>query len=149
MMQTRSHGAQRPPGQRGFSLIELMIVVVIVGVLASIVYPSYQEHVRKTRRADAQAALMELTQFMERRYTTNGRYGAAGCAGVALPFTRSPKDGGTVFYNIGIVCNADTFTLTAVPTGPMANDACGNLAMTHTGARGRSGGAPMELCWRR
>ena len=58
----------------GFSLIELMVVVVIVGVLASIAYPSYRDQVRKTRRADAKSALLDAAAKMERYYTQFGRY---------------------------------------------------------------------------
>ncbi|THF64434.1 type IV pilin protein [Pseudothauera rhizosphaerae] len=130
--------------QRGFTLIELMIVVAVIGLLASIAYPSYQDHVRKARRADAQAALMELAQFMERWYTTNGTY-QDGANMPTLPFTRSPKDGGAAFYNIAVAGNATTFTLTAAPTGPMSGDTCGNLTLAHTGAKGASG----DSCWRR
>lgn len=138
--------------QRGFSLIELMIVVAVIGVLAAIAYPNYQEYMAKTRRADAQSALSELAQFMERRYTTNGRYGAADCSDVVLPFTQAPRDGGAAFYNIGIVCDATTFKLTAVPTGVMTGDRCGNLTLTQTGARDiedEDDDTTIEQCWRR
>lgn len=134
--------------QRGFTLIEVMIVVAIVGMLASIAYPAYQEHIRNSRRADVQSALMELAQFMERRYTTTGTYGPAGC-GVALPFNQAPRDGPEAFYNINLACDATTFTLTATPVGAMAGDGCGNFTLTNTGARNRSGGLPMDRCWRR
>src|SRR5690606_38472416 len=81
----------------GFTLIEVMIVVAIIGILAAIAYPSYQDHVRKSRRADAQTALLELAQFMERHYTTNGRYLTSANAAPALPFSEAPKDGTTKF----------------------------------------------------
>lgn len=127
---------------RGITLLELMIVVVIVGILATIAYPSYQEQVRQARRADAQTALLELAQFMERFYTTNGTY-----VGATLPFTQSPKDGGTAHYNLGFSAGptATTFTLQAAPLGV---DACGNLTLTNTGLRGRTGSAPLDRCWR-
>ena len=138
---------------RGFTLIELMIVVVIVGILASVAYPSYREHVAKTRRADAQAALMELAQFMERRYTTLGSYSPAGdCSDVVLPFLQTPRDGGSALYALGVVCTGTTFTLTASPAagGPMAGDGCGNLGLTNTNLRTRSGTSVAEdQCWRR
>lgn len=135
--------------QRGFTLIEVMIVVAIVGILTAIAYPSYTEHIRKSRRADAQSALMELAQFMERRFTTTGSYSAAACADVVLPFTQAPRDGPDAFYNINVVCDATTFTLTAVPAGAMAGDGCGNFTLTNTGARDRTGALPMDRCWRR
>ena len=91
---------RRLSGMRGFTLIELMIAVAVVGILAAIAYPSYQEHVRKARRADAQTALLELAQFMERHYTANGRYLTTAGAAPVLPFDAAPKDGATKYYNI-------------------------------------------------
>ena len=75
---------------RGFTLIEVMIVVVIISILAAIAYPAYQSQLQQSRRIDAQTALLELAQYMERYYTTNGSY-----TGATLPFTASPKDDAT------------------------------------------------------
>ena len=60
--------------QRGFSLIELMIAVAVVGLIASIAYPSYLDYVRKANRAEAQGSILELAQWMEREFTVNGTY---------------------------------------------------------------------------
>ena len=75
---------------QGFTLVELMIVVAIVAILAAIAYPSYKEYVRKSRRADAKAVLVEAAQFMERVYTEDFSYASA-----ELPpsLKKSPKDG--------------------------------------------------------
>lgn len=59
---------------RGFSLIEIMIVAVIVAILAAVAYPSYQESVRKAKRAEGRAALMQLMQQQERYYSQHSRY---------------------------------------------------------------------------
>lgn len=141
---------------RGFTLIELMIVVAIIGVLAAIAYPSYQDSIAKSRRADAQASLLELAQFMERHYTTNSRYTTgANDTRPALPFTESPKDGGNKFYDLSFndaglnaAQRRTQYTLRAVPKGAMAGDACGTLTLTHTGAKGRSGALALDQCWR-
>ncbi len=143
-----------PPKQTGFTLIELMIVVAIVGILAAIAYPSYQEHIRRANRADAQASLMELAQFMERNYTRLGRYttDAAGTA-PALPFTTAPKDGVRLVYDLSLsAVTATDYTLQATPRagGPMAGDRCGNLTLNSAGLKGQSGaGATTADCWRR
>ena len=59
---------------KGFTLVELMIAVAIVGILASIAYPSYQDSVRKSRRADAKGALLGFANAMERHFTENNSY---------------------------------------------------------------------------
>ncbi|WP_408099855.1 type IV pilin protein [Stutzerimonas sp. VN223-3] len=138
---------------RGFTLIELMIVVAIIGIIAAIAYPSYQEYVRAAKRADAETALMELAHFMERNYTGSGRYdkNSAGTA-VALPFSQAPKDGGTKAYDIGFAegsPSATAYVLQAAPTGSMANDKCGTLTLSNTGAKGQKDGMTSAQCWKR
>ena len=138
--------------QGGFTLIEVMIVVAIIGLLAAIGYPSYQAHVAKAKRADAQASLMELAQFMERYYTANGRYTQANGSAPDLPFTEAPKDPGAKNYTLAFVANsptASTYTLTATPKNSMANDACGTLTLSNTGAKGQAASATAAECWRR
>ncbi len=125
---------------KGFSLIELMIVLAVVAILAAISYPSYQESIRKSRRADAQAALQGFAQAMERFYTTNGTYiGAAangGTTGVPEIFsTKSPIDGADIFYNLKIhSASANTYVVAAEPVNVQAGD--GIQLLKSTGARG-------------
>jgi type IV pilus assembly protein PilE len=149
LLTDQTHGRIRPSG---FRLIELMIAVAIVGVLAAIAYPSYQDHVRKARRADARASLAELAQFMERWYTSNGRYRTAGGQAPALPYTEAPKDGSTKYYDLRL--DADSlsdvaFTLEAEPKAAMAGDGCGTLRLSSTGVLSRSGALPEAQCWSR
>jgi len=123
---------------KGMTLIELMIVVVIIAVLIAIAYPSYQQHITKARRADAQGVIMEAAQFMERHHTANYRYhqDLAGAA-VTLPnnLLESPKDPGSKYYDIAIqAVTASTYTLIASPKGPQAGD--GILIITHQGLKG-------------
>ena len=135
----------------GFTLIELMIVVAIVAILAAIAYPSYQEQVRKSRRADAKAVLLEAAQWLERHYTVNNTYVVDFAADFPAALKKSPKDGGTAYYNITLGNLAqNTFTLTATPqaTGGQDKDKCGGLTLTHTGAKGVLGtGATVAQCW--
>jgi type IV pilus assembly protein PilE len=136
-----SEAKSSPPGQRtvgGFSLMELMIVVAIVGILGSIAYPSYLNQVTKSRRTDAQAVLMEAAQFMERFYTENNRYDQdTGGTAVALPaqLQESPRDSGTKSYDITVQASTtSTYTLRATPKNGQAGD--GFIQLTNTFLKG-------------
>lgn len=127
----------------GFTLIELMIVVAIIGILAAIAYPSYQEQIRSSRRADGQGALLTAAQAMERYFTENGTYVGA-TAGVTFP-AQAPFDGTTKYYTLSLTAqDATSFTLQAAPTGAQVGDRCGNMTVTNTGARS----AAEADCWR-
>lgn len=127
---------------KGFTLMELMIAVAIIGILVAVALPSYQDHVRRSNRVVAKAILHENSQFMEQFYTANNQYTAA-----VLPITQSPRTG-VVQYAISLqaVANA-AFTLQAVPQGSMAGDICGTLTLTNTGVQGAGG--DVVSCWNR
>jgi type IV pilus assembly protein PilE len=138
----------QPRTLKGFTLTEIMIVVAIIGILAAIAYPSYQDSVRKSRRADARAVLLEAAQFMERRYTESLQ---TGYAGVALPteLQAAPKDGNPKYYNVTLTNLAqNTFTLNAAPTGAQSSDGCGTLTLTNAGVKGQATGKTVDQCWR-
>ena len=128
---------------RGITLIELLIVVVIVGILAAVAYPSYQNQVRKTKRADGKAKLMETAQALERCYTRFGSYNDGNC-GVALPVL---SDEG--HYKLTGAVNATSFTLNAAPQGDQTRDStCGTLRLTSTGLQGSQGeDTDVNNCW--
>ena len=136
----------------GFTLIELMIVVAIIGIIAAIAYPSYQEYVRSAKRTDAETVLMELAHFMERYYTANGRYVESNGDEPDLPFSQAPKDSAAKAYDISLVADstsATAYVLQAVPTGSMSGDKCGTLTLSNTGAKGQDAGASLAQCWKR
>ncbi|OYY93090.1 MAG: hypothetical protein B7Y41_13335 [Hydrogenophilales bacterium 28-61-23] len=141
--------------QKGVTLIELMIAVMILGILAAIAYPSYMDHVAKANRAEMTGILLENAQFLERNYTTANRYDTVnsdGSGGAPAIVGQSPKTG-VAKYNIAPnygAAPAQTFTLTATRAGTMANDDCGNFTLTQAGVQGLvSNDASMTVaeCW--
>ena len=142
--------------QSGITLIELMIVVVIVGILAAIAYPSYQGNVRDSRRAECAGALSSLANAMERFYSVNGSYLGAATAGAntgapAVYTATCPADGGNATYNLTIAAaTPSTYQVRATPVGDQANDECGSLSLTGTGVKGVIGadaGVTWQDCW--
>ena len=125
--------------QSGFTLMEVMVTVVIVGILAGLAYPAYVDHMRAARRADGQAALMHLSALMESYFTENNSYTGATTTNVGLTGTSSPQG----FYTLSItIATATAFTVTAAPAGAQVGDTCGNLTLTNTNVRG-----PNANCW--
>jgi type IV pilus assembly protein PilE len=132
---------------RGLSLIELTVVMAIAGILSAVAYPSYQEQVRKSRRTDAQAVLMQAAEFLEKSYTENMRYDqtTAGVA-IALPasLTAAPRDGATKYYTISLQSVATrSYVLQAVPQGAQGSDRCGTMSLDQVGVKT----AAVSGCW--
>ena len=118
---------------RGFTLIELMIVVAVVGILAAVAYPSYLDQVQKTRRADGKAALLQAVQQAERFFTQNTTY-------VGAPVAAASAEG---HYTLTYAPTATSFLITATPGGVQGSDPCGALTITQANVKG--GGA--ADCW--
>lgn len=140
----------------GFTLIELMIAVAVVGILAAIAYPSYVDSVRKSRRGQAKADLLELTQLAERHRTVNNSYegfgNPSGTNVLAGELGKSPREGRT-YYEITYTNVTDsTYTLTAVPVsgaGQEKDARCLSLGINQAGVKTIGSGATGTVgeCW--
>jgi len=137
---------------RGFTLIELMIAVAVIAILAAVAYPSYQDSVQKTRRADGKAALEQAAALQERWFTENNTYatavanvGGATSSDGHYTITLANTKGGVSCVSGGY---ASCFLLTADATGVQNSDAkCATFTLDETGARGFTGTGSATDCW--
>ena len=129
---------------RGFTLIELMIAIAIVGILVAVAVPAYQDSVRKARRGQAKADLMDISQQAERFRTVNGTY-----VGFDIPagLQVSPRQG-TAYYTIAIAGRTvNGYTLSATPQGPQTQDSlCGTLGLNAAGGK-TAATSDISRCW--
>lgn len=136
---------------RGFTLIELMITVAILGILAAIVWPSYQEYVLRGNRTEGKSLLMDAAARQERYFAQNNTYvtSATTIGNLRLPNNnQSPNN----FYVLTVAAGGNgegPYKLTASPQGSQTRDTkCNVLTLTATGAKGASGSAGATDCWK-
>jgi type IV pilus assembly protein PilE len=142
--------------QRGFTLIELMIVVAIVAILTAIAYPSYRKYVMRSNRAEAKSILLEDAQYMEKNFAEANVFNQTSTgttiSSSSLPYQQAPKTG-SVNYNITLsAITATSYTIQAAPTGAQSGDECGTLTINNLGQNNISGGSASATaadCWRR
>lgn len=146
--------AQSSVRQRGITLIELVIVIAIVAILASIAIPSYQDYVLRTNRMEAINTALEIAACQERIYIKENGYAVDRC-GLTAGCLNSPNDEYTVCVALGRLGGGvpadQSFTITATPQGRQVNDTCGNMTLTDIGGRGASSAgadAQIDNCWR-
>jgi type IV pilus assembly protein PilE len=126
----------------GFTLIEVMIVVVVIAILSAVALPAYQGSVRKARRVDARGALTTVAQLLERYNTQNNSYvGATLGTGAGALYPAASENG---YYTLSLSnLAANSFTVTATPAGSQTQDSCGTYSLTEAAIR-----APTTAgCW--
>ncbi len=129
---------------KGFSLIELMIVVAIIGILSALAYPSYRDYVMQSNRTAAQACMLEISQFMERDYSTNFSY-----VGLAIPAMQCVTDTADQYAYSLTGQAARTYQVVATPTA-IQQDGCGVLLLNQAGQKGAKNSYTPENvagCW--
>ena len=134
---------------KGFTLIELMIVVAVIGILSAIALPSYNEYIRRGHRAEARAGLLQAQQWLERASTATGVYPTDLPA--ALTWASDTSKRYQIGFKTGNTNAAFTLIATRKSPGPQAADKCGDFTLTNTSAQGADNltGITAEECWRK
>ena len=148
--------------QQGFTLIELMIAVVVVGILSAIAIPNYRSYVQKAERGAAKAVMVDLAQTEERYFTNNGAYLAIAALPTAAPAgwqNYSGSSTNSARYSIVVTAGSvngnsttsppitDGYLITARPIPADRDPICGILRLDSTGAKAASGTGGVAQCW--
>ena len=144
----RRRGVARPA--RGFTLVELMFAVAVVGILVALAYAPFMQQIAKSRRGDARSALLVCAQALERYNTLRGSYAAASDGEVAAACLGATRNRHYVLAddNVPTTAGSATFVIRAAPAGAQSRDACGTFTYAHDGSKGVSGASlPSASCW--
>lgn len=146
--------------RRGFTLVELMIVVAIVAILTAVTLPMYQEHVRNSRRQEAKSTLLRIAQLQERFYSGNNTYQASlgtllGVGAGATIYSGERPTDPTGKYVITLAAGSGAgcatiacgYILTATQNAPFTDPKCGNLTLSSSAVRTYSGTGTTRECW--
>lgn len=133
---------------RGFTLVELMVTVAIVGILAAIAYPSYVQYTVKSKRAAAASFIMGVANKQE-QYMLNARQYATTLAALGIAVPADIARNYTIAEPIPVTVTPPGYTITAVPVGGQAaNDTkCGSISIDQAGTKGISGTGTVAACW--
>ena len=134
----------QPQASKGFTLIEMLIALACVALLASLAWPSYQNLILRSQRAQARASLLQAAHWLERAASAKGSYPLT----VDVPASVLQIDGQR--YKMTVTSSAQSYTLSATPVGTQTADACGTLTVNHLGVRSVQGASQTAAqCWSR
>lgn len=141
-------------GPSGFTLVEMVIVVAIIGILAAVAYPAYTSQIKRARRSDAQTAILELSQFLQRYYaaknTFDGVHGGDDAPFEKNGWNRIPRDTNrTKTYDVTLEDTETGLKYKIRATPVDTSDPCGDLTLDDKGRKGTSAGADkVNDCWK-
>ena len=134
----------QPQAQKGFTLVEMVIALACVALLASLAWPSYQNLILRSQRAQARASLLQAAHWLERAAGANGSYPLTN----DVPASVLQIDGQR--YKMSVTSTAQSYTLSATPVGTQTADTCGTLTVNHLGVRSVQGASQTAAqCWSR
>jgi type IV pilus assembly protein PilE len=142
--------------KKGFTLIELMLVIGIVAILVAFAIPSFQDALRKSRRSDAMNTIMDIQLAQEKYRTNNARYGTNAQLGFDNPqITPDGHYSVAVSLPFATAARSSSYAITATALNDQANDYCGNFVLTNALGvitktnPGSAAASNPELCWRK
>lgn len=135
-----------PHSNKGFTLIEVMIVIVVVGILAAIAYPSYDESVKRANRSEGQALLNDAAARQERFYAQNYKYTTT--ISDLYGGSATTKSSETGKYNLSLSSPGGDGGYTLTANAQFTDAKCGNLSLNALGTKGKTGSRDVDYCWR-
>lgn len=131
----------------GFTLLEVMVAVAIVGILAALALPTYRDYIERGRRAEGRELLARVAAAQERFYTNRNQYSADITGGAGLGLATALSENRYYLAEVEVAAGGQSYVLRSVPQGAQASDKCGALTVNNIGVRGYSGNENNGRCW--